>query len=166
MLVYCIFIWYILRPFGIFYGHFIYFLVICYIFPGFSLLQQELSGNPAAQVEWKILRFVPLFHKFFYRHSCHQFYSTFCSEVRSHNLKEFNKLRLHNFEILQNMIEIKLTNCMWVATFPTSEWLIRGLCYKLKAHYAPTLIQYVWDQGCQVFLGAAYQNRGKYTKWA
>jgi hypothetical protein len=57
-------IWYILWPFGIFYGHLVYFmaiwyilwsfgifyghLVIWYIFPPFGILCQEKSGNPGS----------------------------------------------------------------------------------------------------------------------
>jgi hypothetical protein len=37
----------ILRPLEIFYGHLVYFVVIWYIFPGFGILNQEKSGNPA-----------------------------------------------------------------------------------------------------------------------
>jgi hypothetical protein len=44
----------ILRPIGIFmdiwsilcYGHLVYFVVVCCIFPHFGLLHQEKSGNP------------------------------------------------------------------------------------------------------------------------
>jgi hypothetical protein len=39
-------IWSILRPFDIFYGHLVCFLVIWYIFPHFGILYQEKSGNP------------------------------------------------------------------------------------------------------------------------
>jgi hypothetical protein len=52
-------IWYILWPFGIFYGHLVYFMAVWYIlwpfgifyghlvyFPHFGLLYQEKSGNP------------------------------------------------------------------------------------------------------------------------
>jgi hypothetical protein len=49
MLVYFIYIWSILRPFGIFYGHSLYFVVILSIFPSFGILHQELSGNPDVQ---------------------------------------------------------------------------------------------------------------------
>jgi hypothetical protein len=34
-------IWSILQPFGILYGHLLYFVVIWYIFPRFSMLRQE-----------------------------------------------------------------------------------------------------------------------------
>jgi hypothetical protein len=47
ILVFFMTIWSILRPFEIFYGHFIYFVVIWYIFPCFGILDQEKSGNPA-----------------------------------------------------------------------------------------------------------------------
>jgi hypothetical protein len=43
-------IWSILRPFGIFCGHLVYFIVIWYIFPRFGMLYQEKSGNPAFKV--------------------------------------------------------------------------------------------------------------------
>jgi hypothetical protein len=36
----------ILWPFGIFYGHFVYFMAIWYIFPRFGVLHQEKIGNP------------------------------------------------------------------------------------------------------------------------
>jgi hypothetical protein len=53
-------IWYILWPFGIFYGHLVYFMAIWYIlwpfdnlvatwytyFPPFGILNIEKSGNP------------------------------------------------------------------------------------------------------------------------
>jgi hypothetical protein len=42
-------IWSILRPLEIFYGHLVYFVVIWYIFPRFGILDQEKSGNPAAE---------------------------------------------------------------------------------------------------------------------
>jgi hypothetical protein len=40
-------IWSILLPFGILYGHLVYFVVIWYAFPRFGMLYQEKSGNPA-----------------------------------------------------------------------------------------------------------------------
>jgi hypothetical protein len=40
-------IWYNLWPFGIIYGRFVQFVVICYIFPNLVCLDQEKSGNPA-----------------------------------------------------------------------------------------------------------------------
>jgi hypothetical protein len=40
-------IWSILRPFGIFYGTLVYFIVIWNIFPRFGMLCHEKSGNPA-----------------------------------------------------------------------------------------------------------------------
>jgi hypothetical protein len=43
MLVYFMDIWYILRPFGYFYGHFV---VIWLTFSHFGMLYQEKSGNP------------------------------------------------------------------------------------------------------------------------
>jgi hypothetical protein len=39
-------IWYILQPYGIFYGHLVYLLVIWYIFYRFGMLWQEKSGYP------------------------------------------------------------------------------------------------------------------------
>jgi hypothetical protein len=39
-------IWNILRPFGIFYGHFGNLALIWYIFLRFGILYQEKSGNP------------------------------------------------------------------------------------------------------------------------
>jgi hypothetical protein len=44
--VYFMDIWSILRPFYIFRGNLVYFVVIWYIFPGFGLLYQEKSGTP------------------------------------------------------------------------------------------------------------------------
>jgi hypothetical protein len=41
--------WYILWPFGIFYGHLVFFVVLCHIFPTLECLDQEKSGNPACQ---------------------------------------------------------------------------------------------------------------------
>jgi hypothetical protein len=40
-----------LRPFNMFYGHMVYFVVIWYIFPCFGMLYQEKSGNPALQTK-------------------------------------------------------------------------------------------------------------------
>jgi hypothetical protein len=51
-------IWSILRPFQIFYGHSVYFMVICYIFPRVGIVHQEQSGNPGFQEP--ILRFLNL----------------------------------------------------------------------------------------------------------
>jgi hypothetical protein len=58
-LVYFMAIWYILWPFGIFYGHLLYFMAIWYILwpfgifcdrlihsPRFGMLYHEKSGNP------------------------------------------------------------------------------------------------------------------------
>jgi hypothetical protein len=45
MLVYVAYICYILRPFGIFYGHLVYLVAIWYIFSSFGMLYQEKSGN-------------------------------------------------------------------------------------------------------------------------
>jgi hypothetical protein len=36
----------ILRPFCIFHGPLVYLKVICYLFPRFGMLYQEISGNP------------------------------------------------------------------------------------------------------------------------
>jgi hypothetical protein len=47
ILVYFMTIWYVLRPFEIFYGHSVYFVVIWYISPRFGILYQEKSGNAA-----------------------------------------------------------------------------------------------------------------------
>jgi hypothetical protein len=38
--------WYILWPFGIFYGRLVQYVVISYIFPNLVCLDQEKSGNP------------------------------------------------------------------------------------------------------------------------
>jgi hypothetical protein len=43
--IYFVAIWFILRPFGIFRGHFVYFMVIWYIFTVFGMFYQEKSGN-------------------------------------------------------------------------------------------------------------------------
>jgi hypothetical protein len=45
-LVYFMTIWFILRPLEIFYGHLVYFVAIWYIYPHFGTLYQEKSGNP------------------------------------------------------------------------------------------------------------------------
>jgi hypothetical protein len=47
-LVYFTAIWSILRPFGIFVGHFAYFVVIWYMSPRLGKLHQEKSGIPAS----------------------------------------------------------------------------------------------------------------------
>jgi hypothetical protein len=47
MLVYFMDIWYMLRPFGTFYGHLVYFVGIWNRFSRFGMLYQEKSGNPA-----------------------------------------------------------------------------------------------------------------------
>jgi hypothetical protein len=46
LLVYFMAIWSILRPFGIFCGYLVYFMVICYIFPRYGMRYLEKSGNP------------------------------------------------------------------------------------------------------------------------
>jgi hypothetical protein len=46
MMVYLTAIWSISLPFGIFFGHLVYFMVIWYIVPRFGMLYQEKSGNP------------------------------------------------------------------------------------------------------------------------
>jgi hypothetical protein len=38
--------WYVLLPFGLFYAHLVYFMVIWYISPHFGMLHREKSGNP------------------------------------------------------------------------------------------------------------------------
>jgi hypothetical protein len=40
---------------GIFYGHWVYFAVIWYIFPVFGMLYQEKSGNPDSEAFSKAL---------------------------------------------------------------------------------------------------------------
>jgi hypothetical protein len=47
ILIYFMAIWSILQPFGIFYDHLVQFVFIWYIFPGFGIMSQEKSGNPA-----------------------------------------------------------------------------------------------------------------------
>jgi hypothetical protein len=47
VLVYRIAICYILWPFGIYYGHFVYFVVVWYIFSRFGRLYEEKSGSTA-----------------------------------------------------------------------------------------------------------------------
>jgi hypothetical protein len=37
-------------PFGIFWGHLVYFMDIWYIFPDFGMLYQEKSGSPGCMV--------------------------------------------------------------------------------------------------------------------
>jgi hypothetical protein len=63
MLVYIKTSWSILRPFGIFLGHLVYFMVIWYTFSRFGTLYQEKSGNPTAtatlstgamSISWKL----------------------------------------------------------------------------------------------------------------
>jgi hypothetical protein len=38
--------WYSLWPFGIYYGHLVYFVSIWYIFSSFGIMHQEKCGNP------------------------------------------------------------------------------------------------------------------------
>jgi hypothetical protein len=45
-LLYFVVIWYILHPFGILCGHLVYFMVIKFIFSCFGMLYQDKSGNP------------------------------------------------------------------------------------------------------------------------
>jgi hypothetical protein len=47
MLKYFMAIWNILMRFGNFYCYLVHFLPIWYIFPGFGIMYQEKSGNPA-----------------------------------------------------------------------------------------------------------------------
>jgi hypothetical protein len=50
MLVYFMAIWSILRPFGIFCGRLLYFMVICKVyFSRFGMLYQDKSGNPGGR---------------------------------------------------------------------------------------------------------------------
>jgi hypothetical protein len=52
ILVYFMAVWNILRPFSIFYGRLvIYVVVIWYIFPRFGILHLEKSGNPASKTK-------------------------------------------------------------------------------------------------------------------
>jgi hypothetical protein len=55
-----------LRPFDIFYGYSVYFVVILYICPHVGILYKEKSGNPG-KVCWKnpLLWFESFFHKTF-----------------------------------------------------------------------------------------------------
>jgi hypothetical protein len=46
MLVSLMFIWYILRPFRIFNGHWLYLVVSLVYFSRFGVLHQEKSGDP------------------------------------------------------------------------------------------------------------------------
>jgi hypothetical protein len=48
-------IWYILQPFGIFYGRLVYLMVIWYIFYRFGMLWKEKSGSPAPDYSAAIL---------------------------------------------------------------------------------------------------------------
>jgi hypothetical protein len=50
MLMYCMAIWNILQPFGIFYQYLVHFLLTWNIFSGFGIMHQEKSGNPAMGV--------------------------------------------------------------------------------------------------------------------
>jgi hypothetical protein len=62
MFVYCTAIWYFVWPFGILYGHLVFYMAIWYIlwpfgifyghlvfFSSFGMLHQEESGNPGRQ---------------------------------------------------------------------------------------------------------------------
>jgi hypothetical protein len=46
-ILYLFVIWIIIRPFGIFFGHLVNYVVISYISPRFGTFFQEKSGNPA-----------------------------------------------------------------------------------------------------------------------
>jgi hypothetical protein len=59
ILVYFMTIWFILRPFEVFYGPLVYFLVIWYILPRFGTLEEEKSGNPGC-VHESLLAFFAL----------------------------------------------------------------------------------------------------------
>jgi hypothetical protein len=48
MSIYFTAIWNILQTLGIFFDHLEHFLLIWYIFPGFGILHQKNSGNPAS----------------------------------------------------------------------------------------------------------------------
>jgi hypothetical protein len=41
--------WSILRQFGTFFGHLVYFMIIWYFPPRFGMLYQEKSGNPVSE---------------------------------------------------------------------------------------------------------------------
>jgi hypothetical protein len=65
-LVYFMTIWSTLRPLEIFYGHFVYFVVIWYIFPRFDILDQKKSGNTASKRD----RFWSWWRNHFFHISC------------------------------------------------------------------------------------------------
>jgi hypothetical protein len=50
ILVYFMAIWSTLRPLKIFYGHFVYFVVIWYIFPRFDILDQKNLATLLAMI--------------------------------------------------------------------------------------------------------------------
>jgi hypothetical protein len=45
----------ILRPNGIFYGHFVQFVVIWYMFSRFCMLYRDKFGNPGTYIHYDIL---------------------------------------------------------------------------------------------------------------
>jgi hypothetical protein len=55
MLVFFMYIWSILQPFGNFCGHFGLFHGHLVYFPRFGMLYKEKSGNPAAGVDFPML---------------------------------------------------------------------------------------------------------------
>jgi hypothetical protein len=67
MPVYFMAIWSILRPFGIFCSHLVYFTVIWYIFPFLVCCTKKKSGNPGQEVSNE--RDIQLFFRqFVFRH--------------------------------------------------------------------------------------------------
>jgi hypothetical protein len=54
----------ILRLFGIFCGHLVYFMFIWYIYPRFGILCQEKSGNPDAHM-YSMPTAISVAHHFF-----------------------------------------------------------------------------------------------------
>jgi hypothetical protein len=49
-------IWNISQTFGIVYEHLVHFVFIWYIFAGFGIMEQEISGNPdASQISGLLL---------------------------------------------------------------------------------------------------------------
>jgi hypothetical protein len=54
MLIYFMATWNVLRTFGIFYDHLVYYRFNLVHFSGFGIMYQEISGNPAALLERSI----------------------------------------------------------------------------------------------------------------
>jgi hypothetical protein len=84
---YFMFIWNILRPFGIFYGNVCNVVIIWYIFHHFAVLCQEKSGNPDFTEKVVFSRLKKWPPRFFWMEECIK--NRVCMEILSLNKNLF-----------------------------------------------------------------------------